>query len=101
MLPIAALTYVTTNPWDLLPLPARPRGTACDRATLLGRRTFSRMGSEDEHDLVIRNAFIVDGSGAPGYHGAPRYHPLVPLCCATLRRVTDRRVRLRRRDRGA
>lgn len=23
-----------------------------------------------EHDLVIRNAFIVDGSGSPGYYGA-------------------------------
>ena len=30
------------------------------------------MSSEHEHDLVIRNAFIVDGSGAPGYHGTTR-----------------------------
>ena len=46
---------------------------------LLGRRTFSLMGSEDEHDLVIRNAFIVDGSGALGYHGAHDAIQLVPL----------------------
>jgi hypothetical protein len=37
------------------------------------------MGSEDEHDLVIRNAFIVDGSGALGYHGAHDAIQLVPL----------------------
>jgi N-acyl-D-aspartate/D-glutamate deacylase len=43
-------------------------------------------GSGHEHDLVIRNAFIVDGSGAPGYHGA-KLHTVVDIglqsavCC--------------------